>query len=510
MNRRKIGRMRAVPYRTLLMTGLLGTASAVGFLFRHIGFPETNIVIVYLLAVLMTARLTDGFASGIFSSIIATFLFNYFFTEPYWTFSVNDPSYVITFVIMTITALITSTVTSHAKRSALLARQKEAEAKAVYHLTNHLTDAKDVQDIASIAAGAIGNTFFCQAACLCFDENGNPEPFYIQQGPGGGQIRRETGNTKDLKRRIEDLRTGYDVGDEFYDWPVYGRESMLGLIRIPKESASGMDEAQIRLLRSMIESIALAMDRFRSVEQRIRSHKETEQERFRGNLLRAISHDLRTPLTGILGACSAILENDESFDKSTRRKLLTNIKEDSQWLIRMVENLLSVTRINQGTMKVAKEPEAVEEIVAGAVNRIRHRFPERKLTTRVPDDLLIVSMDGTLIMQVMINLLENAVKHSPSDSTVQIEVRKAGKMAIIDVLDEGKGIAEQTLPFLFEGQAPEGLQSSDSARGMGIGLSICNTIIKAHDGSLEAFNRETGGAMFRFTLPLEGDEIHGE
>lgn len=499
-----------VAFQPLLMIVLLAAASIIGHVFRMIGFPETNIVIVYLLAVVITAWLTDGFALGIIASVIATFLFNYFFTEPYFTFSVNDSSYIVTFVVMTITALITSTITSHARQSALSARQRETETKAVYNLTNHLTDAKDIHDIAGIATGAISDCFACEAACLCFDENGMPEPFFIQQVSGEKQVRREVENIVEVKRRIESLRTSFDIDVEFYDWPIYSHESILGLIRIPRENAQSMSEAQARLLRSMIESIALAMDRFRSAEQRIKSREETMQERFRSNLLRAISHDLRTPLTGILGASSAILENEESFDKPTRHKLLLNIKEDSQWLIRMVENLLSVTRINQGTMKVTKTPEAVEEIVAGAVNRIRKRFPERKLSLKVPDALLIVPMDGTLIMQVLINLLENAIRHSPDDSTIEVDVRRAGKTAMFEVLDHGEGIDGQELPHLFEGYAADRSQSADSSRGMGIGLSICNSIIKAHDGRLEAFNRETGGAILQFTLPLERDDNHGQ
>jgi two-component system sensor histidine kinase KdpD len=508
MIKQKRSRMKVVCH-TLIMAGLLVSSSLIGYLFRLIDFPETNIVIVYLLGVVMTVWLTDGFAEGILSSVIATFLFNYFFTEPYFTFTVNDPSYIITFIVMTVTALITSMLTAHAKQSAFSARQKEAEAKAVYNLTNRLTDAKDIHDIAAIAADAVSGCFGCRTACLCFEENGMPESFFIQQVSGGNQIRRKVDNTEELRRRIEGLRTGFDIGEEFYDWPVYGSESTLGLLRIPSENARSMNEAQIRLLHSMIESTALAMDRFRAAEQRIKSREETVQERYRSNLLRAISHDLRTPLTGILGAISAILENEEAFDKATRDKLLTNIREDAQWLIRMVENLLSVTRINQGTMKVAKMPEAAEEIVAGAVNRIRKVFPGRKLSVKVPDELLMVPMDGTLIMQVLMNLLENAVKHSPEDSTIKVEVKKAEGSAVFEVLDDGEGIAGQDLPHLFDGYIPDRNPSSDSSRGLGIGLSICNSIIKAHDGKLEAANRVTGGAVFRFVLPLKGDEIYG-
>lgn len=170
----------------------------------------------------------------------------------------------------------------------------------------------------------------------------------------------------------------------------------------------------------------------------------------------------------------------------------------------MVENLLSVTRINEGTMNVTKTPEAAEEIIAEAISRIRKRFSNRKITVKVPDALLVIPMDGTLIEQVLINLLENAIKHSPEDSTIEVEVKKNGHSAVFEVIDNGKGIAEQDFPYLFESYVPNGKRSSDSSRGMGIGLSICMSIVKAHTGKMEAANKKAGGAVFRFTLPLEG------
>ena len=230
----------------------------------------------------------------------------------------------------------------------------------------------------------------------------------------------------------------------------------------------------------------------------------------RSNLLRSISHDLRTPLMCISGAVSAILESGDSMDKKTRDKFLANIKDDSQWLIRMVENILSVTRISEGAANVSKVPEAAEEIVAEAVSRIRKRFPDRKITVKVPDELLIVPMDGTLIEQVLINLLENAVKHSKEDSTIEISVKQSGSEAVFEVSDNGEGIAEQDLPSLFESYAPGRKRSSDSSRGMGIGLSICMSIIKAHQGKMEALNKQEGGAIIRFVLPLKEVEHNGE
>jgi two-component system sensor histidine kinase KdpD len=236
---------------------------------------------------------------------------------------------------------------------------------------------------------------------------------------------------------------------------------------------------------------------------------EAEKEKLRSNLLRAISHDLRTPLTGILGSSSAILENGKVFDSETLMTLVTNIKEESQWLIRMVENLLSVTRINEGPMHVTKSPEAVEEIVAESLSRIRKRFSGQKITVSVPDELLIVQMDGTLIEQVLINLLENAIKHNSAGSAVKLEVKRNETEVVFEVTDNGSGITPEAMPYLFEAVLPNDQKSADSSRGMGIGLSICKSIISAHHGKLEAANCDNGGAVFRFTLPLEESAIHG-
>ena len=252
--------------------------------------------------------------------------------------------------------------------------------------------------------------------------------------------------------------------------------------------------------------MAMALERQALSDEQRQILIEAEKEKMRSNLLRAISHDLRTPLTGILGASSTILENSSVIDKSAHDKLISNIKEDSQWLIRMVENLLSVTRINEGTMNVTKTQEAVEEIVAEAITRIRKRFPDRKITVKVPENLFMVPMDGTLIEQVLINLLENAIKHSPEDTVVEVIVNKNGQFAVFEVIDYGEGIAEEELPYLFEGYLSNEKHSSDTARGMGVGLSICMSIIKAHRGKMEAVNKKAGGAIFRFMLPLEGEE----
>ena len=483
-------------------------ASGLGYLFRSIKFPDTNIVVVYLLAVLMTAWLAQSFIFGFIASLLATFLFNYFFAEPIFTFSVNDPNYIITFVTMTVTALITSTLTSHAHRSATEAKEKEAETKAVYNLTNHLTDAKGIHDIAGVAASAISECFHCNAACLCFNEDNMPENTFVQQVPGGEQVRREVPDIDEMKHHIESLRTGFDVGIEFTDWPIYGRESILGVIRIPNDTAKSMDETQMRLLRSMIESVALAMDRFRSVEQRIKSREEIEKERYRANLLRAISHDIRTPLSGMIGTTEMLMDMTESGDP--RYELVQGIWKDADWLHSLVENILNLTRLQDGNLAVNKQKEAVEEVIGGAISHIAVRAPDHEISVNVPDELLLVPMDAKLIEQVIINLLDNAVKHTKPEREISViaELCENKDMVQFTVRDRGTGIRKKDLPHIFRIFYISHEKYTDYKPGMGLGLAICETIVKAHGGSIKAHNRKDGpGAEFIFVLPMEDSII---
>jgi len=215
---------------------------------------------------------------------------------------------------MTITALVTSTLTSHEKKSARSAMEKETQTKAVYKLTNNLTCAKGINDIAEIAIKAISDCFACRAAMLCFDENGLPEHIYMHQLNSDKLQYRQIEDPTEYKQFIDNHRQDAISTQEFYDWPINGRDGVLGVIQIPKKDASLMNDTQTRLLRSLIESTALAMDRYRSAEQRIKLRDETVQERYRSNLLRAISHDLRTPLSGIMGTAEMLMDMTNPID----------------------------------------------------------------------------------------------------------------------------------------------------------------------------------------------------
>lgn len=240
------------------------------------------------------------------------------------------------------------------------------------------------------------------------------------------------------------------------------------------------------------------------IKQQEKIRMEIEKEQMRGNLLRAVSHDIRTPLTSIVGAVSAVLENGDKLSEEKTCTLLNDVKEEAQWLVRVVENLLLVTRIDSDSAKVSKEPEMVEEILGEAVAKFKKRFPGAPIKTTMPKDVLFVPMDAMLIEQVLCNLMENAVMHGGVVSEILLAVRKEGEYAIFSVEDDGVGIEKEVLPrILKESIYSEKGKTVDGKRNMGIGLTVCTSIIYAHGGTVKAYNRKEGGAVFEFSLPMK-------
>lgn len=235
---------------------------------------------------------------------------------------------------------------------------------------------------------------------------------------------------------------------------------------------------------------------------------EGAKEKMRANLLRAISHDLRTPLTSIYGATSTIIENYDSLKKEQQLKLLSEVQSDSEWLIHMVENLLSVTRIDGETVPLSKSPTVLEELIDTVLMKFHKRYPEQEVAVSIPDDFISIPMDALLIEQVLSNLLENAVYHATGMTELSLDVRTEGNKAIFEVADNGCGLPSEKLTDLFTGYLEHLASPADGRRNnMGIGLSVCSAIIRAHGGEISAENRKSGGAAFRFSLEMEDNAL---
>lgn len=478
-------------------------------LFLYWGMGDQNVIIVYLFVVLIISRVTTGYIYGALSSVISVLLFNWFFVEPLFSLTVYKAGYPITLIIMLSVALITSNMMIRVKKQALDSIEKEHRMEVIYELNQHLLVSENLGDIVSLTTGYLAKIL--EKSIIFYTE----KPETSQAAFEVEEYQADSGQflTTDEERAVANWVfnngkvAGYGsdtlMGANGYYLPILSSGETLGVIGILSKKSSPLSHEHHNFLKLISSQLSLALEGQKLADEQQRIIIENEREKMRGNLLRAISHDLRTPLTGILGASSAMLENKGKITPALETQLLVDIKEDSEWLIRMVENLLSVTRIDEGTMRVTKVPEAVEEIVGAAVNRIRKRFKQQEIKVSAPLDLLLVPMDGKLIEQVLINLLENALKHAETTNEIEISVHKEGEEAIFAVKDYGIGLSDATLAKLanqFQGDR-QGIPI-DNKRGLGIGLSICQTIVTAHGGRLVGENHQEGGAIVSFRLPL--------
>ena len=275
---------------------------------------------------------------------------------------------------------------------------------------------------------------------------------------------------------------------------------------LPENMFSGVVMLFVSIMTSTLTTKLKQQERIRA-----ENEKEKEKEKVRANLLRAVSHDLRTPLTSIYGSCSTIMENYDSLSKEQQFKLLGEVCANAEWLNRMVENLLSVTRIDSEKISVTKTPTVLEELIDAVVVKFKKRYPDQPITVDIPEDFVMIPMDSMLIEQVLVNLLENAVDHAIGMTQLTLRVFTQGDWAIFEVTDNGCGIPKERLATLFSGMPHQDNRPSDSGkRNMGIGLSVCATIIKAHGGNIEARSRAGSGTTIRFSLEREEAEAEDE
>lgn len=472
--------------------------------FDWIGFSEATIVLMYLLGVLMVASRTAGYVYGISASLIGVLLFNYFFTAPRLSLSVHDPQYLVTFFVMLIVAIVTSTLTARVKQQAELSSVREKRTSMLYQISQSMLKTKGVQDIYPLIIGQLEGLFNFPA-CLYFPDDKRMLVRIPLREAKDGTLDSEE---HEIAERV--FRTGTASGPGLAmvtnnsGWfvPVIGQSRILGVIVIVCPPGSTINEEQVTLLEAVAAQVALAVEREKVLETEQSSKMEIERERLRNTLLRSISHDLRTPLTGIAGATSTILDNYDHLDDETKRKLLDGMGEDVQWLIRLVENLLSMTRLEAGIPVVKKHLEAVEEVVAEAVAQVRKRAGDHRISVKMPKDLILIPMDGNLIEQVLVNLMDNAIKYTPAGAEIRLEVELSGHHIWFEVLDNGYGISDVDMPHLFDLFYTGANVRSETRRGSGLGLAICQSIVRAHNGEIVAGNRPDGGAIFQFSIPV--------
>ena len=479
---------------------VVGASTAIAWYgFGHGLLPD--VVMVYLLGVVVVS-MRFGYGPSLLAAVLSVVAFDFFFIPPYFSFAVSDLRHTVTFVVMFIVAVVISYLTQRIRAQADGARQSERRTASLYAVSRELGLAHGRDRLLEIADRQIREVFSAKVAVMMPGTGGMLEAVFAEEGTLDA-------SDKDLgvaewawlNQRTAGIGTDTLPSARALFVPLKGSRGRVGVLAVYPSAQTRLGEPDERqLLDTFAGLVGSALERTQLAEEARRARLRIETEQLRNSLLSSVSHDLRTPLAVVTGATSSLLDEHGPKDPAVRRELLQTAHEESLRLARLVRNLLDMTRLEAGALKVHKEPQSVEEVVGAALGRMEDRLRGREVNTNIPADLPLVPFDPALLEQVLINLLENATKYTPAGSPIDIAARKRGAEVEIEVADRGPGVDPQEADRVFEKfyRAREG-----EGGGVGLGLTICRGIVGAHGGRIWVEGRHGGGASFRFTLPLE-------
>jgi two-component system, OmpR family, sensor histidine kinase KdpD len=482
--------------------GVVGVGLSTGvawLMFPYFGLA--NLIMVYLMGVVLVAT-RYGRGPSVLASVLSVAAFDFFFVPPYLSFAVSDIEYLLTFAVMLVVALTISGLAVRTKQQAELARHQERRTAVLYALSRELATHRGLATLTQLAVQHVREVFESQAAIFVADLNKRlvlqrVEQLFFEFDP------KESGVAQWVFEHGERAGPGSDTlpGASALYLPLVGSRGPIGVLAVrPTPATRFLDQEQLHLLEVLANQIALALERARLAEEAQRAHVSVETERMRNAILSSVSHDLRTPLATITGAASGLLEEKDQLGPAARHELAKSIYNEAHRLDRLVRNLLAMTRLESGAVQLQKEWHPFEEIVGAALARLESRLNEHQVRTDFKPDLPLMLLDGVLMEQVLINLLENALKYAPPSTAIELSATVSGQELDFEIADRGPGIPpgdEQRIfdKFYRAGPAREG--------GVGLGLTICRGIIEAHGGRIWVEKRRGGGAVFRFTLPIE-------
>ena len=477
----------------------------IGLLFQKFHFTDTNIVTIYILGVLLTSILTNGYLCSVAGSFLSVFLFCFFLTEPRMSFQTYAVGYPVTFFIMLISSVLTGALAAKLKMHAKLSAQLAFRTQVLFDTDRLMQKAKgetEILDVTctqllrllnrSITAYVVENGALSEGK-LFSGKKENTEDFLI---PEEQQIARWVYEN----RQRAGASTHYFPQAKCIYLAIRSGNNVYGVIGIPLQKET-LDSFEYSILLSVINECALAMENAQNAIEKEKNAVMAKNEQLRADLLRAISHDLRTPLCSISGNADMLLGNSDRLDEATKHQIYSDIYDDSEWLTGVVENLLSITRLNDGRLKFKFTDQLLDEVIAESLRHISRKHDDYKIVTDC-EELVLARMDVRLIMQVLVNLVDNAIKYTPPGSVICIRGTKTDGKAQISVEDNGPGIPEEMKSHIFEMFYTGKTTVADSKRSLGLGLALCHSIIEAHEGTLVLTDHNPHGCNFTFTLPL--------
>ncbi len=481
--------------------------TAAGFLFQELGFTEANIITIYILGVLLTALFTRNSFCSILASLMSVLLFNFLFAAPRFSFYAYETGYPMTFAITLIAALITSTMAKRLADNAKQASQAAWRTKTLLDTTQQLQQATNEEEILHVIADQLMKLL--------------NRPLIIWPAAGDGLGRpiscplRQTAMafSGEVEIAVWALRNQKRAGASTESYPdaeglylaIHSNGKGFGVVGFPAKKQP-LEPIETSILLSILGEGALALENWYNAREKEEAAIVAKNEQLRANLLRSISHDLRTPLTSISGNAENLLTNRGAMEEDDKTAVLRDIYEDSIWLIRLTENLLAITRIGEGQTQLNRTTDLVDEVITESLRHIRSKA--HNIVTDLGDDILLAQMDARLISQVINNLVDNAIKYTPNGSTIRVSAEKQENHIVVRVADHGPGIPDEMKEKVFDMFYTGNSKIADGRRSMGLGLHLCRSIIALHGGELTVTDNTPSGCVFSFTLPTSEVPIY--
>jgi len=492
----RTGRKREWLWSLLTVSLCTGIAS---LMFPY--FERLDLAMVYLLGVVFTASRTSTWPS-LFAAILSIAAFDFFFIPPYYSFAVSDIRFFFTFIVMFIVSFVISRLTLRVRQQAEAARLREGRTAALYNLSRDLVRERGAKRLSEIAMKHISEMFDSQVVVLITDDQNRLTP--ITNGAFAfTPDQQELSVAQWVYEHRQAAGLGSDTlpGAKALYLPLVASAGAIGVVGIlPKTETDGFEPEQFHYLEAFANQTAIAIERSFLGEAAQRALLKAETESLRNTLLSSISHDLRTPLSAITGAATTLLQGDVLIDTESRLDLVKTIQEEAEHLNLIIKNVLDMTRLESGAIKLNKEWQSLEEIVGVVLNRLGDRLKDHPVTVKLPANLPLIPFDGLLIEQVLVNLFDNAIKYTPKGTPLELSASESFYTVTVSLDDRGPGIPPGEEERIFE----KFVSGRATGGGVGLGLAICRTIINAHGGKIWAENRPDGGAVFRFTLSSAG------
>ena len=480
--------------------GFVAAATLIGSLFHHHVAP-TNLAMLYLLAVVISA-LSYGLGPSLTAAFFGVLAFDFFFVPPYFTFAVADTEYFITFAALFIVGAVISTLVSRARKQSEALRVRESQTSNIYALSRDLAAATGLEDILAVITRHVSGNLN-SATVILLPEKGKLEVRAASPGVTLDENEKSVALWVFEHRQAAGRFTDTLRSAKMLYVPLQTAGSVVGVMGVDFPEAESLSADRWQLVEAFANQAAVAIERGRMVQKAGQEQVAQATEQLEKSLLNSISHDLRTPLASITGALSSLKEEEHRLSTGAQKELVDTALGEAARLNRFVRNLLDMTRIESGALKLNKELNEVQDLVGSALATLG-QLSNSQIEVDAPASLPLVPMDFVLMTQVLLNLVDNALKYSPAAASIEVSAKVKGEFLEIEVADHGPGLPEEDLQRVFDKfyrvHRPEGVS------GTGLGLSICKGIVEAHGGLIRAENREGGGAKFVVTLPLAEKE----